>query len=254
MEENKIALRIRECCPECGSVRCKKNGHIHNGRQNYRCKVCGRSFVTCPEDCVISSERRALIKQLLLERISLRGICRAVGVSLRWLLGFITQVYQEAPGSLNIDLKFSVKALEIHVLESEIDELWSFVGNKANKQWVWLALDRKTRQIIAFHVGDRDKNSAKQLWEKIPNTYREQAIFYTDQHDYYPGIIPEIQHRPLLKWTGQTNHIERFNCTLRQRVSRLVRQALSFSKNLQNHIGAIKYFICHYNLTKAQAI
>ena len=96
-----MALRIRDGCPECGSVCCKKNGHIHNGKQNYRCKVCGRSFVAYPENRAISSEKRALIKQLLLERISLRGICRAVGVSLRWLLGFITQVYQEAPDSFS---------------------------------------------------------------------------------------------------------------------------------------------------------
>src|SRR5262245_11617215 len=40
--------------------------------------------------------------------------------------------------------------------------------------------------------------------------------------------------------------IEHFNNTLRQRVSRLVREALSFSKKLANHIGAIKLFICHY--------
>ena len=46
---------------------------------------------------------------------------------------------------------------------------------------------------------------------------------------------------------------ERFNNTLRQRVSRLVRDALSFSKKLANHIGAIKLFICHYNLTRAAA-
>jgi hypothetical protein len=39
----------------------------------------------------------------------------------------------------------------------------------------------------------------------------------------------------------------------RQRVSRLVRDALSFSKKLANHIGAIKLFICHYNLTRAAA-
>jgi len=44
-----------------------------------------------------------------------------------------------------------------------------------------------------------------------------------------------------------TAFIERFNCTLRQRASRLVRKALSFSKSLANHIGAIKYFICDYN-------
>lgn len=29
---------------------------------------------------------------------------------------------------------------------------------------------------------------------------------------------------------------------------------LAFSKNLANDIGAIKYFICHYNLTKAAAL
>jgi IS1 family transposase len=51
----------------------------------------------------------------------------------------------------------------------------------------------------------------------------------------------------------KTNHIERFNNTLRQRVSRLVREALSFSKKLANHVGAIKLFICHYNLTRAAA-
>jgi IS1 family transposase len=47
-----------------------------------------------------------------------------------------------------------------------------------------------------------------------------------------------------------SNHIERFNGTLRQRVSRLVRDSLAFSKKLSNHIGAIAYWICHNNLTK----
>jgi insertion element IS1 protein InsB len=55
------------------------------------------------------------------------------------------------------------------------------------------------------------------------------------------------------KTRNQFYHIERFNNTLRQRVSRLVRDALSFSKKLANHIGAIKLFICHYNLTRATA-
>ncbi|TAF96279.1 MAG: IS1 family transposase, partial [Cytophagia bacterium] len=49
-------------------------------------------------------------------------------------------------------------------------------------------------------------------------------------------------------------HIERFNCTLRQRVSRLVRLALSFSKDLDNHIGVIAYFICDYNLQIQKSI
>jgi hypothetical protein len=70
----------------------------------------------------------------------------------------------------------------------------------------------------------------------------------------YLGVIPAAQHRAISKRARLTNHIERFNNTLRQRVSRLVREALSFSKKLANHIGAIKLFICHYNLTKAPAL
>jgi hypothetical protein len=49
------------------------------------------------------------------------------------------------------------------------------------------------------------------------------------------------------KETGKTSYIERFNNTLRQRVGRLVRKTLSFSKQLSNHIGAVWYFVHHYN-------
>ena len=49
----------------------------------------------------------------------------------------------------------------LHRLEAEIDELWSFVGTKANRQWVWIDMAADTRQIIAFHVGDRSRQSAE---------------------------------------------------------------------------------------------
>jgi insertion element IS1 protein InsB len=62
------------------------------------------------------------------------------------------------------------------------------------------------------------------------------------------------RHRAITKKARQTNHIERLNNTLRQRVSRLVRETLSFSKNLAHHIGAIKCFICHDNLARAAAL
>jgi hypothetical protein len=58
------------------------------------------------------------------------------------------------------------------------------------------------------------------------------------------SVIPSAQHRAIAKLVRTTNHVERFNCTLRQRVSRLLRATLSSSKKLSNHIGAIKYFIC----------
>ena len=69
----------------------------------------------------------------------------------------------------------------------------------------------------------------------------------------YKGVIPPERHQAMTKQARKTHHIERFNNTLRQRVSRLVRDTLTFSKKLANHIGATKYFICHCYLTRAAA-
>jgi len=41
-------------------------------------------------------------------------------------------------------------------LTVECDEMWSFVGLKHNKQWIWLALDSDSREIVGMHVGSRD--------------------------------------------------------------------------------------------------
>lgn len=129
----------------------------------------------------------------------------------------------------------------------ECDEAWSFVGNKGNKQWIWLAINRETREIIGVHIGDRSRQGAIALWASLPPVYRQCALCYTDFWEAYETVLPSKRHRAVGKESGQTNHIERFNCTLRQRVSRLVRKTLSFSKKLENHIGAIWYFIHHYN-------
>jgi len=67
-------MKIR--CPVCKSTKFKKNGHIHNGKQNHYCKKCGRQFVEDPKQKLISLEKREYIRKLLLERIPLLGICR----------------------------------------------------------------------------------------------------------------------------------------------------------------------------------
>ena len=97
-------------------------------------------------------------------------------------------------------------------------------------------------------MGGRSEDSAKALWEKIPEELKQASVFYTDQWEAYQKIIPPEQHFYAAKY-GLTNHIERFNNTMRQRVSRLVRKTLSFSKIVENHIGAIKYLVCNYNLS-----
>jgi insertion element IS1 protein InsB len=166
----------------------------------------------------------------------------------------MVECFAACPDHLHVHNPAAPRAVMISRLEAEADEMWSFVQKKANKQWIWIAMDAMTRQIIAFHVGDRSRTSGQALWTNIPPVYRAQATFHTDQYDVYKGIIPAEQHRAITKKARKTNHIERFNNTLRQRVARLVRETLSFSKKLANHIGAIKYFICHYNLEKTAAL
>ncbi len=108
-------------------------------------------------------------------------------------------------------------------------------------------MDKHTREIVGVHIGKRDANAAQALWNSLPKEYQEKAISFTDFWEAYQLVFPEERHIAVGKETGKTNHIERFNNTLRQRISRLVRKTLSFSKKLENHIGAIWYFIHYYN-------
>jgi insertion element IS1 protein InsB len=239
-------LSLRPNCPECGSNHIVKNGIIHNKKPKYKCQSCGRQFVENPTNKVIRSETKDLIERLLLEKISLAGIARSTGVSQKWLQDYVNNKYASIERTVKVKPKKKVR------LNVECDELWSFVDCKENKQWVWLAMDRETREIIGVYIGARSEEGAKKLWNSLPPVYRQCAVCYTDFWAAYACVFPSLRHQPVGKESGKTNHIERFNNTLRQRVSRLVRKTLSFSKKLENHIGAIWYFIHHYNYILSQ--
>jgi IS1 family transposase len=129
----------------------------------------------------------------------------------------------------------------------EVDELWSYVGDKGDVWWVWVALDADTRQVVAMVAGDRSEYTARCLWDALPDEYRDGATFCTDFLPAYRAVLPEERHAAAGKEAGLTNHVERFWLTVRQRVGRLVRKTLSFSKCWENHVGAIWDFIRHYN-------
>jgi transposase-like protein len=93
-------------CPRCQSLNIVKNGHIHNGKPKCACKDCNRQFVENSENRIPQS-KKDLIDKLLLERIPLAGIARVVGVSERWLQGYVNRKYQEVPRQ--IDVKKSLK-------------------------------------------------------------------------------------------------------------------------------------------------
>ncbi len=123
---------------------------------------------------------------------------------------------------------------------------------RAQVRWLWVALCRRTRQVVAYVLGDRSEASCRRLWEKIPEDYRL-ALCYTDFWQSYQSVVPEEQHAPVGKESGQTNHVERWNGTLRQRLGRFVRRTLSFSKSDHMHEICLRLFLHHYNLDRIYA-
>ena len=90
-------------CPQCRLSHSTPNGHTHYGKPNHQCLNCGRQFVEASQR--IPEADRAMIKRLLLDRLSLLGICRVRGISLRWLLSFVAEVYEALPDDLNVRAK-----------------------------------------------------------------------------------------------------------------------------------------------------
>ncbi|MBW4657684.1 MAG: hypothetical protein KME15_03350 [Drouetiella hepatica Uher 2000/2452] len=105
-----------------------------------------------------------------------------------------------------------------------------------------------TREIVGVYVGSRSRERAQGLWNALPSLYSS-VCSYTDFWSACDEVFPSKRHQSVGEKSGKTSYIERSNCTLRQRVSRLVRKTLSFSKKTENHIGAIWYFVHHYNLS-----
>ena len=130
----------------------------------------------------------------------------------------------------------------------EADEMWSFVVEKVQKRWIWTVMNRRTRQIISFVIGDRSEKTCQKLWEQIPEAYRSCQSF-SDFWGAYQKVFPEETHQSVGKDSGQTNHMERWYNRLRQSNARFVRKTLSFSKSDRMHEIVTRLFIVQYNLS-----
>ena len=117
----------------------------------------------------------------------------------------------------------------------EIDEFWTFVGNKKNKLWLLYAYERGSGEIVAYVWGRRDIKTVMGLKEKIKSL----GIIY--------DCIATDDWRSFLQVFGKENHevgkvhtvgIEGNNCWLRHRIKRAVRRTCCFSKKLFYHLQA----------------
>ncbi len=227
-------------CPKCGSIEIVKNGHDKKGKQKYYCPDCG-AWGTLAPSVPYTAARKEEILRIYQERASMRGVTRAIGVARQTLAHWLREKAARLP-----DLSQTLAAAKTEDI-LELDELWSFVASKLAKRSIWIALCRRTRQGVAFFIGDRSEASCRQLWRRIPETYRTYHS-YSDFWEAYQTVFAEETHQSVGKESGQTNHLERWHNTLRQRLARFVRKTLSFSKSDFYHEIVLTIFIHTYNL------
>jgi len=228
-------------CSECNSINIEKNGTDYKGSQKYHCLDCNAYGTLEPQSHSYPRHFRDLVLRAYRERASMRGITRIFGIARQTLARWLKEYAAALP-----DLAETLQSpQEDDVLE--LDELWSFVLKKSKKRWIWIALCRRTRQVVAYYIGDRSEQSCRNLWKRIPPAYRK-LISYSDFWKAYEQVFSSETHQSVGKESGETTHVERWNNTLRQRLARFVRQTLSFSKSDIFHEIVLKLYIFYYNM------
>jgi len=148
----------------------------------------------------------------------------------------------------NIEVEF-ICALEIEeqeVQESELDEMWSFVGNKGNQRWLWHALDRCSGQVLAYVFGGRKDEVFLELKKLLlPFGIKK---YCTDGWGAYERHIPPEQHEV---GNRKTQRIERKHLRLRTRIKRLTRKTICYSRSEEMHDIVIGLFINRYEFEVA---
>lgn len=193
-----------------------KNG-FQNNKQRYKCTTCHKKFQLEYIYKAYQGNVNDLIKELLKEGCGIRSIARLLKVSKDTVLSRM----------LKISHQIRTPRFNSFGCQFEVDELWSFIGNKTNATWITYAIERETKTVIDFFVGRKTKENIKPLIDKV--LLLNPKRIYTDRLNIYPKLIPKTIHKV---FRFCTNKIERMNLTLRTHIKRLSRRTICFSRNV----------------------
>lgn len=227
-----ITLNIK--CPACCSDIIKKNGKKSYGKQNYQCKDCNRQFIGDHALTYLGchSQKNRKIRHLMVRGSGIRDIADVEQVSTGKVLSVLDKCH------------YQITPKQTHYDKLEVDELWTFVGNKQNKQWLIYAYHRKTGEIVAYVWGKRDLHTVKRLRIKLQALGVKCACIASDTWDsFMTGFCGFTQTIGKFFTVG----IEGNNCRIRHRLRRVFRRSCNFSKKLENHFKAFDLMFFYIN-------
>jgi IS1 family transposase/transposase-like protein len=233
----KIEIEVR--CPSCDSKRVVKNGKDKKKKQRFMCQntdCTEQTFLINYEKIGREPRIKRLILKMAINGSGIRDTSRVLEISPTTVISTLKKA-EKLTQNVNIKLleKKSKENIEIDVvpmntLDIELDEMWSFVQKKSNQRWLWLAIDHRTGETIAFVFGRRKDEVFLKL-KKLLDAFNI-SKYYTDNWGSYSKYLDEKKHK-IGKRNTQT--IERKNLTLRTRVKRLTRRTICFSKMIKMH-------------------
>jgi IS1 family transposase/transposase-like protein len=234
----KITITLH--CPDCRGTNIKKNGKKTSLKQNYFCKNCGRQFIG---DHALTykgwhSELISKILLMLVRGVGIRDIDEIEKISIKKVLSTL------------VNSNHVLKPKQSHYDSLEVDEFWTYVGNKKNKQWLIYAYHRASGEIVSFVWGKRNLKTTRLLRSKLSELGVSFDAVYSDGLESFKGAFASDNH---IIGKKNTVGIEGNNCRLRHRIRRVFRKTCCFSKKLLNHEKAFTlafFYINHGTVEK----
>lgn len=169
---------------------------------------------------------------MLVRGLGIRDICEIENVSIKKVL------------SVLVNSNRVITPKKSYYEQLEVDEFWTYIGNKQQKYWLIYAYDRETKEIVGYVWGKRDMKTAKRLREKLRELGVEFGSVCTDNWESFAVAFRDDNH---IVGKEHTVGIEGNNCLLRHRIRRAFRKTCCFSKKLINHLKAFELAFFYLN-------
>lgn len=284
-------------CPTC-NTECQRFGKHRNGLRRFRCLACRKTYTETHEltlgTMYTPADKATLALQLLLEGNSIRSTERITGLDRNTIMRLLLKA-----GERCHELMYAkMRNLKLDYIQA--DEIWTFCQKKQRRvrkgespdhgdQWVFVALDEKTKLVPCFELGKRTKETTLQFLNNLKWCLAEDRFqITTDGYHFYRSIQSVFAGRcefaQLVKLFGDygqergpdaryspsslteviskvvdgnpdpkhisTSFVERQNLTMRQQMRRFTRLTLGFSKKVSHLKAALNLHFAYYNFCR----